>query len=49
VAGRNSDNTFIQEVLGWEPSAPLREGLKPTYAWIETQYQDRKAGKRTVS
>ena len=28
---------------------PLREGLAKTYAWIEQQYQDRKAGKRTVS
>jgi len=49
VAGRNSDNTFIQEVLGWEPSTPFREGLALTYAWIEQQYNDRKAGKRTVS
>ena len=49
VAGRNSDNTFIQKVLGWEPSTPLEEGLKKTYEWIEQQYLDRKAGKRTVS
>ena len=49
VAGRNSDNTFIQQVLGWEPSTPLEEGLKKTYEWIEQQYLDRKAGKRTVS
>ena len=49
VAGRNSDNTMIKQILGWEPSTPLREGLKPTYAWIEQQYNDRKAGKRTVS
>ncbi len=48
VAGRNSDNTFIQQVLGWEPSTPLREGLAETYAWIEQQYADRKAGKRVV-
>ena len=48
VAGRNSDNTFINEVLGWEPCIPLKEGLKTTYAWIEQQYADRKAGKRTV-
>ena len=27
VAGRNSDNTFIQKMLGWEPGTPLREGL----------------------
>ena len=49
VAGRNSDNTFIQQVLGWEPTTPLEEGLKKTYDWIEQQYRDRKAGKRTVS
>jgi GDP-D-mannose 3',5'-epimerase len=48
VAGRNSDNTFIKQVLGWEPDTPLEEGLKKTYAWIEQQYKDRKAGKRTV-
>jgi GDP-D-mannose 3',5'-epimerase len=49
VAGRNSDNTFIQEVLGWAPSLSLEEGMKRTYAWIEQQYNDRKAGKRTIS
>lgn len=49
VAGRNSDNTFIKQVLGWEPNLPFKEGLKRTYAWIEQQYNDRKAGKRTVS
>jgi len=48
VAGRNSDNTFIQQILHWEPSTPLKEGLKPTYAWIEQQYYDRKVGKRVV-
>src|SRR4030066_554455 len=49
VAGRNSDNTFIKSILNWEPCIPLREGLKTTYAWIEQQYADRKAGKRTVN
>ena len=48
VAGRNSDNTFIKSVLDWEPNLPITEGLKKTYAWIEGQYNDRKAGKRTV-
>jgi len=48
VAGRNSDNTFIMEMLGWEPSIPIRKGLKTTYKWIEQQYQDRKAGRKTV-
>ena len=49
VGGRNSDNTFIQQVLGWAPSTPLKDGLAKTYAWIEKQYNDRKSGKRTVS
>jgi nucleoside-diphosphate-sugar epimerase len=48
VAGRNSDNTFIKQVLGWEPNTPLKEGLAKTYAWIEGQYYDLKAGKRVV-
>lgn len=48
VAGRNSDNTFIRKVLGWEPSTPLRVGLTKTYRWIEQQYRDRKVGKHTV-
>ncbi len=48
VAGRNSDNTFIRQVLHWEPNIPFREGLAKTYAWIEQQYFDRKAGKHTV-
>jgi nucleoside-diphosphate-sugar epimerase len=49
VRGRNSDNTMIQARLGWEPNLPLREGIAKTYAWIEQQYADRKAGKPTVS
>src|SRR5262249_6486083 len=34
VNGRNSDNTLIQEVFGWEPSTRLRDGLERTYKWI---------------
>ena len=37
VRGRNSDNTLIQEIYGWEPSTPLRDGLEKTYAWIYDQ------------
>ena len=48
VAGRNSDNTMIQRILHWEPNTTLRAGLAKTYAWIEQQYRDRKAGKRVV-
>jgi nucleoside-diphosphate-sugar epimerase len=49
VAGRNSDNTFIKQVLNWEPATPLEEGMEKTYRWISQQYADRKAGKQTVS
>lgn len=37
VRGRNSDNTMIQERLGWEPSISLRDGLEQTYRWIFDQ------------
>jgi GDP-D-mannose 3',5'-epimerase len=37
VRGRNSDNRLIREKLGWAPSAPLRDGLVKTYAWISEQ------------
>jgi nucleoside-diphosphate-sugar epimerase len=48
VGGRNSDNRMIRKILNWEPGTTLREGLMATYKWIEQQYMDRKAGKRTV-
>jgi GDP-D-mannose 3', 5'-epimerase len=37
VRGRNSDNTQLRKVLGWEPAITLEEGLAKTYAWIEQQ------------
>jgi GDP-D-mannose 3',5'-epimerase len=37
VNGRNSDNTKIQQELGWAPSIKLREGIAKTYAWIEDE------------
>jgi nucleoside-diphosphate-sugar epimerase len=37
VRGRNSDNSRLRQVLGWEPKIPLREGLVPTYRWIENR------------
>ena len=37
VRGRNSDNTRLRQVLGWEPQVSLEEGLARTYAWIEDQ------------
>jgi len=37
VRGRNSDNSLLRGVLGWEPQITLEDGLARTYAWIERQ------------
>ncbi|HOG46383.1 MAG TPA: NAD-dependent epimerase/dehydratase family protein, partial [Anaerolineae bacterium] len=41
VRGRNSDNSRLRQVLGWEPQITLEEGLARTYAWIEAQVRGR--------
>ena len=38
VNGRNSDNTKIKALLGWEPVTWLRDGMERTYNWIEAQW-----------
>jgi GDP-D-mannose 3',5'-epimerase len=40
VRGRNSDNTRLRQVLGWEPAISLEDGLSRTYAWIEQQVRE---------
>ena len=42
VRGRNSDNTLIKAKLGWAPSAPLINGLKKQYQWIQDQVNKNK-------
>jgi GDP-D-mannose 3', 5'-epimerase len=37
VRGRNSDNSRLREVLGWEPGISLEVGLDRTYHWIQSQ------------
>lgn len=46
VNGRNSDNTMIQEVMGWAPSISLREGMEKTYRWIYDQMSTGRTGPR---
>lgn len=48
VNGRNSDNTLIQKLLGWEPNTPLRVGMEKTYRWIYDQYLARERGEAGV-
>ena len=43
VNGRNSDNTLINEVYGWEPSTALRDGMQKTYDWIYSQMTAKQA------
>jgi nucleoside-diphosphate-sugar epimerase len=40
VRGRNSDNSLLRQVLGWEPGIRLVDGLGPTYRWIEKQVRE---------
>ncbi|CAH1776244.1 unnamed protein product [Owenia fusiformis] len=37
VRGRNSDNTLIEQKLGWRPSRSLYDGLLKTYTWVKAQ------------
>ncbi|MCG6155276.1 NAD-dependent epimerase/dehydratase family protein [Rubinisphaera margarita] len=39
VNGRNSDNTRIQELLGWAPQVTLREGMRETFEWVQAEYR----------
>jgi nucleoside-diphosphate-sugar epimerase len=48
VRGRNSDNTLIKQVLGWEPGIDLKTGLETTYWWIKEQYEKRKRGETVI-
>lgn len=43
VRGRSSDNRLIRARLGWAPSAPLRDGIAQTYAWIAAEIAARRA------
>ncbi len=37
VRGRTSDNTLIENVLGWKPDYPLEKGMLKTYEWIKKE------------
>ncbi len=46
VRGRNSENTLIKKYLAWEPSLPLRNGMKKTYDWIYEQVVNEERSKK---
>ncbi len=47
VRGRNSDNSRLFQVLGWEASISLEVGLEVTYRWIENELRARGAFSET--
>lgn len=49
VNGRNSDNTMIQDRLGWAPSITLREGMAWTYQWVREQVAEKLTSEQRVS
>lgn len=49
VRGRNSENTLIKQYLKWEPSIPLKNGMKKTYDWIKEEILDETKNKKQIS
>jgi GDP-D-mannose 3',5'-epimerase len=45
VRGRNSDNSRLREILHWQPTTTLEQGLERTYRWIEEQVRARLQGR----
>jgi GDP-D-mannose 3', 5'-epimerase len=49
VRGRNSENTLIKNLLGWEPSIPLKTGMRNTYDWIKEEMANETREKKGVN
>ena len=47
VRGRNSDNTVLNDLLGWQPGVSLRQGIETTYSWIAAEIARCKTGSRS--
>ena len=44
VRGRNSDNTVLNDLLGWQPGISLRQGIETTHRWIAAEIERRTTG-----
>jgi GDP-D-mannose 3',5'-epimerase len=49
VRGRNSNNDFIREKLGWAPSISLRDGLTRLSKWMRAEIDKERAAGVDVS
>jgi GDP-D-mannose 3',5'-epimerase len=49
VRGRNSENTLIMKYLNWEPSIPLKKGMKKTYDWIKEEMLNDSKSKKEIN
>jgi len=49
VRGRNSDNSKLREILGWEPKISLENGLQKTYRWIEQQVSESRSSTKSAA
>jgi nucleoside-diphosphate-sugar epimerase len=49
VRGRNSDNSRLRQVLGWEPKISLEEGMAQTYRWIASELAAHEARKNETA
>lgn len=47
VRGRNSDNSLIEEKLGWKPDFSLEKGIGLTYQWVSEQVQNEKLNEKS--
>ena len=47
VRGRNSDNSLIEEKLGWKPDFSLEKGIGLTYQWVSEQVQNEKVNEKS--
>lgn len=48
VRGRNSDNTRLREILNWEPTISLEDGLAITYHWIAGELEKNRQAEKAV-
>lgn len=39
VRGRSSNNQFVKRMIGWDTRTKLKDGLRATYEWINSEIE----------